>query len=88
MNTDAEEQHARLEASVLALRLRELEQGFPYMLGPTPENPAHFYYEFPDGRMAVVHFPRPLAGHEVIRWLPVREVKRLRKELNLTPIQP
>lgn len=88
MNTDAEEQHARLKASAQALRQRELEQGFPYMIGPTPENPAHFYYEFPDGRMGVVHFPRPTAGHEVIRWLPVREVKRLREELNLVPLQP
>jgi hypothetical protein len=47
------------------------------MIGPTPENPAHFYYEFPDGRMTFVYFVRPLAGHEVIRWLPIREVNRL-----------
>lgn len=86
MNIDAEEQHARLQASVQALRLHELAQGFPYMIGPTPENPAHFYYEFPDGRIAVVYFPRPSAGHEVIRWLPMREAKRMRTELALMPV--
>lgn len=86
MNTEAQEQQRRLEASVQALRLRELEQGFPYMLGPTPENPAHFYYEYPDGRIAVVYFPRPMAAHEVVRWLPIRETKRMRTELALTPI--
>ena len=86
MNTEAQEQQRRLEASVQALRLRELEQGFPYMLGPTPENPAHFYYEYPDGRIAVVHFPRPMAAHEVVRWLPIRETKRMRTELALTNI--
>lgn len=85
MSTYAEEQHTRLETSVQALRQRELEQGFPYMIGPTPENPAHFYYEFPDGRIAVVYFPRPMAAHEVVRWLPIRETKRMRIELNLTP---
>ena len=86
MNTEAQEQQRRLEASVQALRLRELEQGFPYMLGPTPENPAHFYYEYPDGRIAVVYFPRPMAAHEVVRWLPIRETKRMRTELALTNI--
>lgn len=86
MSTAAENQQIRLEASVQALRQCELEQGFPYMLGPTPENPAHFYYEYPDGRIAVVYFPRPMAAHEVIRWLPIRETKRMRTELALTPI--
>lgn len=86
MNSEAKEQQTRLEASAQALRLRELQQGFPYMLGPTPENPAHFYYEYPDGRIAVVYFPRPMAAHEVVRWLPVREANRLRTELALTPI--
>lgn len=86
VNTDAEEQHARLQASAEALRLRELAQGFPYMIGPTPENPAHFYYEFSDDRIAVVYFPQPSAGHEVIRWLPVREAKRMRTELALVTV--
>jgi hypothetical protein len=69
--------------AVTTLRQDELAAGQPFMLGNAGLPAGQFYFEYPDGGIAVVRYPQARASHAVERWLDEDEAARLREVLGL-----
>lgn len=78
----------RAAQAVATLRRDELAAGQPFMLGNAGLPVGQFYFEYPDGRLAVVRYPHSRASHEVVRWLDEDQAARLRETLNLPAPDP
>lgn len=73
----------RAAQAVTTLRQDELAAGQPFMIGNDGLPAGQFFFEYPDGRMAVVRYPQTRAKHEVLRWLDEEEAARLREALGV-----
>lgn len=73
----------RAAQAVTTLRQDELAAGLPFMLGNAGLPAGQFYFEYPDGRIAVVRYLQTRAKHEVLRWLDEDEAARLREALGV-----
>lgn len=73
----------RAAQAVATLRRDELAAGRPFMLGNTGLPAGQFYFEYPDGGIAVVRYPQSRARHAVVRRLGENEAARLREALGL-----
>lgn len=73
----------RAAQAVAQLRQDELAAGLPFMLGSAGLPAGQFYFEYPDGRIAVVRYPQTRARHEVVRWLDDAEAARMREALGV-----
>lgn len=76
----------RAAEAIATLRRDELANGLPFMLGNAGLPAGQFFFEYPDGRIAVARYPRTHAAHQVVRWLTEEESARMRLELGV-PIQ-
>lgn len=74
---------ARARTATLALRRREHAAGHPFMLGGDGLPTGQVYLEYPDGRIAVAHYPGGGQPHRVLRWLEPAERETIRHRFNL-----
>lgn len=78
----------RAAQAVETLRQDELEAGLPFMLGNVGLPAGQFYFEYPDGRIAVVRYPQTRKAHQVLRWLSEEENHQLREALIVPALVP
>jgi hypothetical protein len=71
--------------AVEQLREEHFEKGLPFMVGELDLEGEQFYYEYPNGDIAIAIFPQNQKQHQIIRVLSHEEADNLREKFNLLP---